>query len=368
MRHYLLLILFILLLSGNFANAGTENKKIALFNIYAGDAWHQAMLESFTKTTNEAIKSGIIAKADVFTVLADKKSEQKAKFRDIIAQGYDAIIIDATAPSFLSKPASLGELVTEACAAHIIIVFFGAIISEPCAWQVVSDFDEIGEKRVEYFRQHFSNHFNFVFVTAPLNDPIAEEIENGSIGGLSRFVHFKPIASVLARQGEGETQKAVSNILTDLPSIDAALVSGDYGYEVAQAFLAAKRPLPIIVMSGNQNELQLWQEQHKLNGYETISISAPPAIVDAAFWLAQHILDGKSADKKRLFIPYLKITSDELDNVLKTIPKGGVASGSFSHKETVEIIDDANSYEKAKCFMTRTFSKTPMRDLYRYCD
>ena len=80
----------------------------------------------------------------------------------------------------------------------------------------------------------------------------------------------------------------------------AIVQSGDYAdgkARAAQAFAAAGRPTPLIIMGNRQDELQWWKEQKDANGYETMSVSIAPGVSTLAFWVAQMILDGKTVRK-----------------------------------------------------------------------
>jgi len=56
-----------LALASASAFADTKDKKIALSNNYAGNSWRQAMLSSWKKVTEQAVKDGVVAEATAFT-------------------------------------------------------------------------------------------------------------------------------------------------------------------------------------------------------------------------------------------------------------------------------------------------------------
>ena len=100
-------------------------------------------------------------------------------------------------------------------------------------------------------------------------------------------------------------QKAVAGILPSLPEITAVVTQGGDGYGAAQAFAAAGRPTPLIVMGNRHDELQWWKEQKDANGYETMSVSIAPGVSTLAFWVAQMILDGEKVPQD-LTVPFLR--------------------------------------------------------------
>ena len=71
---------------------------------------------------------------------------------------------------------------------------------------------------------------------------------------------------------EATSQKAVSSVLSSLPDVVGVVDQGGDGYGAAEAFKAAGRAEPVIVMGNRQAELAWWQQQHTANGYTTWSV------------------------------------------------------------------------------------------------
>ena len=90
------------------------------------------------------------------------------------------------------------------------------------------------------------------------------------------------------------------------------MTQGGDGYGAAQAFKAAGRPTPLIIMGNRQDELAWWKEQKDADGYETMSVSIAPGVSTLAFWVAQQILDGKDVPKD-LVVPFLRMDQDNFE-------------------------------------------------------
>jgi len=113
---------------------------------------------------------------------------------------------------------------------------------------------------------------------------------------------------------------------------------GGDGYGAAQAFAAASRKEPIIIMGNRQDELEWWKEQKAKNGYTTWSASIAPGVSTLAFWVAQQILDGHKDIPHDLLVPYLAFDQNNFEAALTTIPKGGVASHEYTLDEAKAAI------------------------------
>ena len=317
------------------ASAETAEKKIALSNNYAGNSWRQAMLTSWDKITKEAVSQGIVAAADPFTTAENQATEQAAQIQNLILQGYDAIVVNAASPT------ALNGAVKEACDAGIVVVSFDGIVTEPCAWRIAVDFKAMGESQIEYLAKKMPEGGNLLEIRGLAGVSVDDEIHAGIQAGVEKNPQFKIVGSVNGDWAQDVAQRAVAGILPSLPEIAAVVTQGGDGYGAAQAFAAANRPIPTVVMGNREDELRWWKEQKDANGYETMSVSIAPGVSTLAFWVAQQILDGKDV-KKDLVVPFLRIDQDNLEANLENTEKGGVANVEYSLEDAQKVIGGAN--------------------------
>jgi ribose transport system substrate-binding protein len=313
------------------AMADTKDKKIALSNNYAGNSWRQSMLKSWDKVTKKAVADGIVAAADPFTTSENQVTEQAAQIQNLILQGYNAIVINAASPD------ALNGVVKQACDAGIIVVSFDGIVTEPCAWRVAVDFAKMGEVQIDYLNEHMKDGGNLLEIRGLAGVSVDDNISKGIHAGVDEYKQFKIVGSVHGDWAQEVAQKAVAGILPSLPEIKAVVTQGGDGYGAAQAFAAAGRPTPTIIMGNRQDELQWWKEQKDANKYETMSVSIAPGVSTLAFWVAQMILDGKEVPKD-ITVPFLTITQDTLEANLATTEKGGVANVEYSAEDAAKVV------------------------------
>jgi ribose transport system substrate-binding protein len=314
------------------ALADTSSKKIALSNNYAGNSWRQAMLTSWDKITKEAVSKGVVAAADPFTTAENQATEQAAQIQNMILQGYDAIVVNAASPT------ALNGAIKEACDAGITVVSFDGIVTEPCAWRIAVDFKKMGESQIDYLAKKLPKGGNLLEIRGLAGVSVDDEIHAGIAAGVSKNSQFKIVGSVNGDWAQDVAQRAVAGILPSLPEVAAVVTQGGDGYGAAQAFAAAKRPTPTIVMGNREDELVWWKQQKDKDGYETMSVSIAPGVSTLAFWVAQQILDGKEV-KKDLVVPFLRIDQANLEENLKTTQKGGVANVEYSLEDAQKVID-----------------------------
>ncbi|WP_336058099.1 ABC transporter substrate-binding protein [Nitratireductor sp. CH_MIT9313-5] len=317
------------------AQADTSDKRIALSNNYAGNSWRQAMLESWKKVGDQAVSDGVIAAADAFTTSENQATEQAAQIQNMILQGYDAIVVNAASPT------ALNGAVKEACDAGITVVSFDGIVTEPCAWRIAVDFQEMGRQQVEYLAGRLPDGGNLLEIRGLAGVFVDDEIHAGIEAGVEEHDKFKIVGAVHGDWAQDVAQKAVAGILPSLPDIQGVVTQGGDGYGAAQAIAAAGRDTPIIVMGNRQDEMKWWAEQRDANGYETLSLSIAPGVSTLALWVAQQVLDGAEVPKD-LTVPFLKVTQDTLDEALETTPEGSVANVEYSLEDAKAVIADAN--------------------------
>ncbi len=312
----------------------TSDKRIALSNNYAGNSWRQAMLQTFEDVAGAAAEAGVVAAADAFTTSENQATEQAAQIQNMILQGYDAIVLNAASPT------ALNGAVREACDAGITVVSFDGVVTEPCAWRIAVDFRQMGREQVEYLASRLPDGGNLLEIRGLAGVFVDDEIHAGIAAGVEDNPQFEIVGSVHGDWAQDVAQKAVAGILPSLPEIAGVVTQGGDGYGAAQAFRAAGRDMPIIVLGNRQDEMAWWAEQRDANGYETLSLSIAPGVASLAFWVAQQVLAGEEVPKD-LTVPFLTVTQDNLDEVLASTPEGSVANVSYSLEDAQAVIAEA---------------------------
>ncbi|MGC2775718.1 MAG: substrate-binding domain-containing protein, partial [Bradyrhizobium sp.] len=237
-----------------------------------------------------------------------------------------------------SSPDALNGAVKQACDAGIVVVSFDGIVTEPCAYRVVVDFKAMGKQEVEQMAKFQPKGGNLLEIRGLAGTSIDDAIHAGILEGVKAHSQFKIVSSVTGDWDKTTAQKAVATVLPSLPDIVGVVDQGGDGYGAAQAFAAAGKPRPTIIMGNRQDELQWWKEQKAKDGYTTWSASIAPGVSTLAFWVAQQVLDGNKTIPHDLLVPYLAFTQDNFETELPNIQKGGVASHEYTREEAVAAI------------------------------
>lgn len=332
MKKALVLSTLAVLLASSTALADTAAKRIALSNNYAGNSWRQAMLTSWDTITKEAVAQGVVAAADAFTTAENQATEQAAQIQNLILQGYDAIVVNAASPT------ALNGAIKEACDAGITVVSFDGIVTEPCAWRIAVDFRQMGRNQLDFLAKKIPDGGKLLEIRGLAGVSVDDEIHAGIEEGVKTHSNFTIVGSVNGDWAQDVAQKAVAGILPSLPEdIVGVVTQGGDGYGAAQAFAAAGRTMPTIIMGNREDELKWWKEQKDANGYETYSVSIAPGVSTLAFWVAQQILDGADVPKD-LVVPLVEVTQDNLEEQLAKTGAGSVTNVEYSQDDAKATI------------------------------
>jgi len=314
------------------ASGDTSGKKIAFSNSYAGNSFRQVMIKSFEQMGAKAKADGKIAGTAVVSA-NNSVTEQASQIQNLILQGYDAIIILA------GSDTALNGAIKDACDAGIVVVAFASGVTEPCAYVVDYNLDSYAKAELDYISGKLGDKpANILEIRGMAGDGFDKRLNEGVKKAFSAHPNYKKVGEVYGQWTATVAQKEVSGILPSLPQIDGVLTQGGDGYGAAQAFKAAGRKLPIIIMGNRQDELALWKQEHDATGYETFSLGATPSVSQVAFWVAQQILAGKKVPKF-VEVPLLQIQQPDLEAWLKTVPEGGVVNADYPQDLVAKIVD-----------------------------
>src|SRR5436305_13484726 len=148
------------------------------------------MLKSYDIVTKKAVADKVVGAADVFTTADKEVPTQAAQIRNLILQGYDAIVINA------SSPDALNGAIKQACDAGIVVVSFDGIVTEPCAWRVVVDFKDYGKQEVVQMAKFQPKGGNLLEIRGLAGTSIDDAIHSGILEGVKENPQFKIVATV----------------------------------------------------------------------------------------------------------------------------------------------------------------------------
>jgi ribose transport system substrate-binding protein len=312
------------------AKGDTSNMRIALTDGFSSNAWEQSAWNSWKAVADQAVKDGVIKEQKIITG-NDDPAQQITQLQNLVLEGYNAIAIDAASPSALNGG------IKDACDAGIVVVVYDSLATEPCAIKLNVDYHDYGVQETEYMAKQLGGKGNILEIRGVAGSQVDIDISAGINDTLKKYPDMKTVGTVYGNWDGTITQKQVATVLPTLPDVDGVLDQGGDGFGAYQAFKAAGRPIPVIIMGNRQDELALWKEM-KATGYKTYSVSSTPGLSTIAFWIAQQALAGKKVPNT-VNVPLLAIHDDTLEAWLAATPVGTAASPHYTKEDAVALID-----------------------------
>ncbi|HEX5497858.1 MAG TPA: substrate-binding domain-containing protein, partial [Thermomicrobiales bacterium] len=229
----------------------TARDGIALSNSYAGNTWRQQMLKTWDAASKTAIDKHLIAKTKVVNA-NNSAPEQANHIENLILEGWNAIVINAASPT------ALNGVIQDACNAKIVVVVFDGLATAPCAYKVAYDYVKMGEMEADYVAKRLNGKGNVLEIRGIAGISVDDDISKGIHDGFKKYPGIKIVGSVHGNWTQTIAQKEVAGILPTLPQVDAIVTQGGDGWGAYQAFKAAGRKTPLIIMGNRQDELALW--------------------------------------------------------------------------------------------------------------
>ena len=305
---------------------GQKAYKIALSNSFYGNTWRKEMVDVMQKAANEAKGQGLIS--DFIVDNGDGTvNTQLAQLNSLILSHPDAILINAASPT------ALNGAIGQAAQQGIKVVVFDSLTTSTDAYQLAYDNSSWGEIAGNYVVKRLDTKGGNVLITRGVVGSQPEKLIYEAITKiLKQHPDIHILGEVDTEADNAKAQSAVANLLPSMPKIDAVLSEGSYG--VVQAFLAAGKPVPIVVGNNRAEFILWWIDEKSKKGYQTISLGSEPSIGTVAFWLSIHILQGDKVPEMKehpYFLPLVAVTNDTVDQ-FKDIQPGTVIAQAYDDK------------------------------------
>ncbi len=311
---------------------------IALSNSFLGNTWRQTMVRVFEHTAKQAKQDGVIKDYKVANTSQNTATEQIAQIKSLILQKPSAILINSASPT------ALNPVIKQACNAGIKVVVFDSLASAGCENEVQDDIGAYGFDEGESVAKAMGGKGNLLMVRGVVGSEPEKIIYEGQKKALAKYPDIKIVREIVGQASNSVTQEAVQSALPSLPKIDGVITGGS-SYGALQAFQAANRPLPKAAFDNSGEALRFWKELSSKEGYKAVSVRTEPGQAAAAFWVAINLLEGKQVPK-RLTLPNLIITQDTLDQWIKVVPPGNVATWLWSREQVDQAIQATQAGQK----------------------
>jgi ribose transport system substrate-binding protein len=301
---------------------------IALSNSFIGNSWRKTMVADLELSKQQALDMGVIDDLKIVNANSDA-SEQISQIQALILEKPTVLLLDAASPT------ALNGVVQKACDAGIIVVSYDATVTADCAYRLSPDWVDAGYIMGKWMAEHLGGTGNVVLVRGVAGTDVDAGQYEGWLKALAEYPDIKVVGEVYGDWDDATAQSAIGGIMGTLPTDIAGVIANGGGYGIAQAFEAAGRATPTIMIGGRGTELDWWRKQRDANGYETAGWSNGPSIGQAAFWVGVNLAQGV-AFPKDIPWPLLEINQDNLDSYADATELDSVAQQLWTNDMVLE--------------------------------
>lgn len=279
--------------------------KIALSNSYIGNAWRSQMVNTFTAYAENLKEAGVIS--DYYASSSGQDPEaQINEIRNMMSEGYDAIIVDAASST------ALIPICEEAIERGIVIATFDCYVECPDAYLVTGDQVEAGRKQAQWIVDQIGGKGNILWVRGTEGTSITNDRVKGATEVLQPYIDKGDIVVLATDYGqwsEAQVSVVINNMLAAYgdQGIDAILNEGQGEvaiYNALKEFGYDPTTMPYTGEVMNCVARLILQEGCNIYGQ-----TSPPSHVAECLNVCVKVLNGEEAQKTTV-APMPEMTKD----------------------------------------------------------
>jgi ribose transport system substrate-binding protein len=326
---------------GDTAGSGTEKIKIALSNSFIGNTWRVEMENVFKAACGMPPYKDQV-ECSVYNAGNDAATQNR-QIANLIAQGVDAIVINAASTT------GLNGTVQQACDRDIVVVSFDNTVGNPCGLTVNTDQIKFGEQLAQFVVDELGGTGNVMMVTGVAGTGADNDRNAGAKKVFAANPGIKVVATYSGMWDSATAQRQTAAQLPSQPKVDGVWVSGGTD-GVIKAFIEAKRPMPVVggeAENGFRKYLAGVSEP-QVNG---MSIGQPPYLSVISLELARAVVKGEH-DKKSITIPFPMVNSETVkvgETVFPDLPDSFFADFTDSGPEATVVLCQEAATDGTPC-------------------
>ncbi|MFT3864353.1 MAG: substrate-binding domain-containing protein [Solirubrobacterales bacterium] len=284
---------------------GGEAPKLALSNSYVESSWRPQMIHDFETEAEKLEGEGRISGFEVQNA-ENSVATQRQQIQTMVGQGAEVIVIDAASET------GLNSVIEQAVAKGVTVVTFDNPASASGSLNLFQDENIITNKSAEEIARLAGEKGTVVEMNGVAGSPLSDDREKRADEVFAKYPEIN-VVKANAEWNAAVAKQKMATILAQNPEITGVWDQGDMASGVQSAFEEAGiEKLPPIVADGTYGFLNTWAKLKKQEGYETVGIVVPPAIVLDAVWAGLKLDEGGEAKENPLTLSHPLITNETL--------------------------------------------------------
>lgn len=279
---------------------------IGFSNTGLGDSWLVFMVQHLEWRAScypDLIKEVIVTDAE------SKPDKQLSDVETLLAKGIDLLIINP------ATDAALNPAVERAMEEGVpVVVVVRSVTTDQYVTFIESQSYQLGVEQAEWIAESINDKGNIVMMSGIAGAGSAEDRLRGANDYFAKHPDINILAHAYTEWSPVKGKQIMENWLQAYDQIDAVWCdSGLQCSGAAEAFMAAGKEVPPLVMEDFNMALKLWKEHN----FTAKGFSYPTWMSAVAVDLAVDILQGKEVPKK-IDVPRTAITQETLDDYVRT--------------------------------------------------
>ena len=264
--------------------------KIALSNSYIGNSWRSEMVKIFQSYAAQKKADGEISSYFVSSSGNDPQA-QINEIRNMISQGYNAILVDAASPTAL-KP-----ILDQAAARGIAVVAFDNTVDSTKIYNVNTDQLQFGKIQAQWLADQMHGQGNILEINGVEGTTVDRDRQQGYQDVLSKYPGIHVLQKGYGKWDEAATSVLMNNMLSAQQgkTINGILSQG--GGEVA-TYKALNQnhidPSKVYMTGEFTNGFFRLMSKDNVKGF---AVGQPPYLSAASLDVALEVLNGKQVSK-----------------------------------------------------------------------
>lgn len=292
------------------SHAAAAPLKIALSNSFDGNQWRLEM-ENLFKAGCQMPPYKTEVSCSVFNA-NNSVSTQTQQITDMIAEHYNAILVDAASPT------GLNGIIQQACSRGIEVVSFDNTVTNKCGYQVSISQAQFGTVTAQFIASQLHDKGNVAIVTGVAGTQADTDRNNAVKAVFAKYPGIKVVATYTGNWNSATAQTNTAAQLALHPTINGIWVSGGTD-GVLKAFVQAKKPLPVTGGEGENGFRKFMLGYEGQKPVDGESSGTPPYLSLAALEFARATLMHQYA-KKNVLLPAPVVTTATVKSGVTVFP------------------------------------------------
>ncbi|QTQ13606.1 substrate-binding domain-containing protein [Treponema parvum] len=310
----------------------TSGFKIAESTCFLTPTWQKLTLQWAEKQFAKYKGDGTVAGEYRVVDAAGDTNQQINDIRNLVKQGYDAIILIA------NDAEALNDVIEEAEEQGVRIINIDSLVtSKDVTSKIGTDGLDFGATVAQWVVNQIGGKGNVIVCNGPQGVSVSEDRRKGALNVLAKYPGIKIVAETYSDYNEGPAIDAIRPVLDANPNIDGIItLGGSQGSAALKTLQAMGRKLVPIGSENYGAYLKNWQKLRK-QGFSSMCVGQPNWLGALGVEQAVRALKGQKI-KKEVILPISSTVID--DAMIEKLDLSGLADDGYLFTITDEQINE----------------------------